>query len=246
MGQQTQGHMMMPSSPTAHFIIAHTQILFALLKTRLNWPSHPAEASQGGKRDTRRRIAQVGLEFPRLKLTPQHQAPFRTRQAVAHRDHSQGPKVGRHWPFAALFDPVALPLSGPHLRGDRLHRLRLVLPLDKALPRGLAAPTRPLGHPRQRALEPHPRIMGHFGKIPKPTARNGIKKALSRPKASSHATQRARTCWSSTTSRIISQPSSGLVWKRISRGTPHLARRSAKSSSSTHSMGKYRRRSNRV
>ena len=45
---------MMPASPTAHFILPHTQVLFTLLKARLNVPSHTAEAGQRLKRGARR------------------------------------------------------------------------------------------------------------------------------------------------------------------------------------------------
>src|SRR5688572_22564290 len=168
--------IMMPPAPTAHLISTHAQILFALLKTRLNRPPHAADASQPRQREVWRCVAQVGFEFPRRQLTPQYQPGLRTGQAVTHRHHPQGPKVSFHRPLRALFDPMALPLSGQHLRRYRAHHLGLRLPWAKALASRLTTPTRPLGHGCQRTLEPHPRIMRDFGKIPEPTAGDRIEK----------------------------------------------------------------------
>src|SRR5919106_4944483 len=176
MGQDTKRHMMMPTSPTAHFILPHTQVLFALLKAGFNWPSHTAETRQRLKRGGGWGIAQIGLQFPRIKLASQYQPAVRTRQAVTHRHHVHGPKVGHHRSFAPLFDQVSLPLIGVHTRRHAGDSFSLVLPVAKALSSGLATSARPLGNCAQGTFEPYARVMRHFSKVPKPTTRHAVEK----------------------------------------------------------------------
>ncbi len=49
-GQQTEGHVVVPASPAAHLVVAHAQVLLALLKTGFNRPATGREGHQFGQR----------------------------------------------------------------------------------------------------------------------------------------------------------------------------------------------------
>jgi hypothetical protein len=64
MRQNAAGHVVMPSSPGADFIIAPAQALLALCKAGFNRPAHPAQADAGGLRGMSRSIESVSFHFP--------------------------------------------------------------------------------------------------------------------------------------------------------------------------------------
>ena len=62
--QDAPGQMMMPPPPRAHFVVAHTQLLLALLEAGCDRPAHAAELDQRGQRGSRRGMAHRGFQVP--------------------------------------------------------------------------------------------------------------------------------------------------------------------------------------
>ena len=58
MRQKGLGHMMMPASPRAGFIVIHPQFALGLFQSRLYWPAHATDAYQGGRRARRGSVGQ--------------------------------------------------------------------------------------------------------------------------------------------------------------------------------------------
>lgn len=91
--QENQGHMMMPTAPGAHFIVAHTQFLLAHQETALYRPAHTAGANEPCRRNVGRRVGEIGLQFAIAQATPQNEPDFRPRQAVTHGKHASEGKL---------------------------------------------------------------------------------------------------------------------------------------------------------
>src|SRR5918999_91437 len=102
--QYTERYMMMLPTPTPHFVIAHPEVLFALLETRLDGPPHPAQPYQRGQWGGRWCIAQGGLQLTGQDVAPQHQPDLGTWQTLAHRDDAQRRKAGDQGPFTPRLD----------------------------------------------------------------------------------------------------------------------------------------------
>jgi len=74
----------------------------------------------------------------------------------------------------------------------------------------------------------------------------GASRRVSRPKAASQATQRARTVPAGCPACLISPPNLGLVLQGSAAGTPQRRRRAAAASFATPAWGTERRRAPRV
>ncbi len=59
MGQNDQGHVMVPPAPEAQFVVIHAPLPFAFGKTGLDGPAHPTDAHKGGKRCLQGSITEV-------------------------------------------------------------------------------------------------------------------------------------------------------------------------------------------
>ena len=99
----------------------------------------------------RRKYAHMGLHLPRLEMPTPHQPDLRPRQTVPHRHHTHGPKVGHHWPLAALFDRAAVPPPRRQRLGHGTPHFGLGFAGAKVQTAGLAAVPRP----RSYASFPH-------------------------------------------------------------------------------------------
>jgi hypothetical protein len=109
--------MMMPPTPTAHFVIAHPEVLFPVLETGFDGPAHPAEPHQRGQWGIDRGVAQIRLQLAGQEVASYHQPHLRAGQAPAHRDDPQRGKAGDQWPFAPLLDRLLCPAVRRQRRG---------------------------------------------------------------------------------------------------------------------------------
>jgi len=89
MGEQAQGHMVMPAPPAAHGIVIHPDLTLALLDRVFDRPATGSQACEGGGGRGTRCVGEVGLERSVLiSAAPQDEPHLRTRQAVTHRHDS--------------------------------------------------------------------------------------------------------------------------------------------------------------
>ena len=89
-GQQTEGHVVVPAGPAAHLVGAHAQVLLALLKTGFNRPATGREAHQFSQRAVGRGVAEESLQDPGAGVAAQQQPDVGARQTLAHGHHPQG------------------------------------------------------------------------------------------------------------------------------------------------------------
>jgi hypothetical protein len=99
MGQDHQGHVMMPAAPEAAFIVVQPQFILALGEAALDRPAHATGPDQGDQRQVVRGVGEIALGdcfLPRRgHTTADHQPDGRSGQSVAHGDHPHGHEVGQ-------------------------------------------------------------------------------------------------------------------------------------------------------
>ena len=66
MGQGNEQDMVMPTQPTAGFIMVEADFTFAFFKNDFDRPTHAAETNQVKQGGVCRRVAEVELEFSRV------------------------------------------------------------------------------------------------------------------------------------------------------------------------------------
>src|SRR5712691_8645486 len=175
MGQQTQGHMMMPAQPTPHLVMVQAQPSFALLEGRFDGPPHASDPDQRGHWCVGWRIAKVDFQFRLFPYGPPPDDPHvGARQPSAYRHSTLEGELGDQGPFTALFDQVRVPRFWRQRRGELINALRGRLPRDQAHLAGPSAPTRPRRHSRRWPLQPDPRVVGHFRIIPPLQSRHTV------------------------------------------------------------------------
>jgi len=119
MGEQAQGHMVMPAPPAVHGIVIHPDLTLALLDRVLARPATGSQACEGGGGRGTRCVGEVGLERSVLiSAAPQDEPHLWTRQAVTHRHDSSPGEVHDQRPLAALLEHGLLPLLGRQGGGD--------------------------------------------------------------------------------------------------------------------------------
>src|SRR5271157_5612046 len=120
MSQRNQEHMMMPSYPTPHLVMIHTDFTFGLLEDSFNWPSHSADPDKLTQRSAERSIAEKVFDLSRIiQITANDQPEFIGGQATARFGHTQKCKITNDRPLATFFDNCL----GPILLLDLLHQL---------------------------------------------------------------------------------------------------------------------------
>src|SRR5688500_19346616 len=91
--QRDEQPMVMPTQPTAQFVVVEADFAFGFLKNDFNRPTHPTDAHQFEQGNADGRIAEVELELAGvLQIAADDQPEFGTRQAVA---CSTGPRKGK-------------------------------------------------------------------------------------------------------------------------------------------------------
>ena len=110
--------MVVPATPTPHFVVAHAQFLLADFETGVYRPAHSTRANQPLLRHIRWGIAQVGLQVTVGHASAQHQPDGWARQSVAHRHHPQEGKLSNLGSLAAFLNDLLLPLIGGQGRAD--------------------------------------------------------------------------------------------------------------------------------
>ncbi len=103
-------HMMMPTHPTARFVMIHSNLAFAFFQRGLDRPAQSAHPDEFRARAGCRRIAQIELQlgfFP-TTATEDNPDPW-TGQPRADRGHTQERKVSHQGTFTPFFDAMACP-----------------------------------------------------------------------------------------------------------------------------------------
>ena len=238
---------MMPPSPRAHFIITHAQILFAVLKAGFNGPPHAAHPHQRRQWGVRGRITQRSLQFPGVYMASPDQPPLGSRPPLADPNHPQGGKRRHEWALTPLLDRLLRP--GTWLaRRQRAQPWREVRRCQPPPGRASACAPGPTTPGRQSLAVPaSPACRGALRRNTTSPAQPSGRAAWYHGRRLRHRrTQRQRRLPAWWTAWIIAPPSTRLVVNPTSAGTPQAARRSAYASSSSHSCGRYNRRSSNV
>jgi hypothetical protein len=220
-GQATARQMMMPPTPTAHFVSAHPQVLLAGLAAGLDRPAPPAQPHQRRQWRVGGGMTQRGLHLARQGGAPQDQPDLGAGPGLSHREDPPRRNAGHQGPWAPLRDRATPPAA----RGSTAA--------------GAAAPASPRGRVGLRPC-PDPAgtaVAGHWRQTggscgtsatyqrPRPSMWSSTR--VSRPTASSQVTQRARHRRAWGPASLISPPHVGVVVNVRSAGTPHVQRRVA-------------------
>jgi hypothetical protein len=148
MGQEPEGHLMMPPQPAPDFIVIPPQPPLTLLEGGCDRPAHPGHPHQ--RRDWRvcGRVAEIDLEFWVLSpSTPTDPPHVWARQAGAHRHAALEGKRGPQGPLAAFCDQGGRPLVQRDSRRELIAPLRRRFSGDQT---GLAGPSAPARSGRHR------------------------------------------------------------------------------------------------
>src|SRR5260370_11486949 len=126
MCEDDECHVMVPAAPEAQLIVVHAQFSFALGKTRLDWPAHPAHTHESREGCFDGSITQVELPF-RLRgftadFAPDHHPDLRAWQAITRQHGAQYEEIGDQRAFMPLKPPKPLPGGRGPLPGQFLHR----------------------------------------------------------------------------------------------------------------------------
>src|SRR6266542_3988422 len=159
--------MMVPTEPTACFIVIQTNFAFAFFQSGLDGPApsaHPNEFRAGAGR---RRIAQIEFQFGQRPATAAQDRPdARTWQPGSYRRDTQESKVRDQWTFTPFLDQMARPrglgqLGRKFAQFARSRRIRR----DARLSPGSPQHTLPWWFNR-RCLQPDAGVTRHFDQIP--------------------------------------------------------------------------------
>jgi hypothetical protein len=156
--------MMMPPTPTPHFVITPAEILFAVLKAGLDGPPHPAQPDQGRQRGMGGRVAQIGLQLPSQEVASQDQPDLGAGQPLSHRDDPHRRKAGDQGPLASLLDRPPPPAVRGQRRGQLRHLFGRGFPCQHPGTRRFPALARPSRHCRGGPLPPDRRVVRHLRK----------------------------------------------------------------------------------
>src|SRR5487761_2276273 len=103
--------MMMPSYPTPHLVMIHTDFTFGLFEDRFNWPSHSADPDELTQRSADRSIAEKVFDLRKIiQIAANDQPEFTHRQAAARFSHAQECKITNDGTLAAFFDRSLNPI----------------------------------------------------------------------------------------------------------------------------------------
>jgi hypothetical protein len=157
MGQDHQGHMVVPAPPEAALVVVQTQLVLPFGKAALNRPAHATGPNQGQERQVGRGVGEVELVHGFLPWcwdgAADQQPDGGAGQPVAHREHPHGGKVGQQGTLGALQDAVAPPSPPSGLRPRRPPAPATTGSGDGAVPASVPAPCRGCGAaPRPSAL----------------------------------------------------------------------------------------------
>src|SRR5215210_2931947 len=103
--------MMMPSDPTPHLVMIHSDFAFGLFENGFNRPSHSADSYELVQRSIDRSIAEKVFDFRRiLQIAANDQPELTSRQAAARFSHTQKCEITNKGTLAAFFDHGADPI----------------------------------------------------------------------------------------------------------------------------------------
>ena len=167
MGQTRLRDMMMPTGPSARFIVVQANFTFGFFHHGLDRPAPTAEARQVDGRTGGRRVAQVVFHFSfQPQAAPNDQPDPRTRQIIPHERDPLKCKGCAYRPATTFLNGVAAPTS----------RRQVAQPIcNSGWPRrvwrdarlGARLPQRTWPWRAQpRSSQPDPQRGRHFGKVP--------------------------------------------------------------------------------
>src|SRR4030067_2622396 len=97
--------MMMPSQPTPHLILIHTDFAFGFFEDGFDWPSHPADPHKLIERCVGRSIAEKVFDLRRIvQIAANDQPEFSGGQVATRFSHAQKCKITNDGALAAFFD----------------------------------------------------------------------------------------------------------------------------------------------
>jgi len=153
MRQESLEHMMMPSLPSANFVVVHAHFPFRFLQGSFYRPSQTADTYQFLDGAIGGGVAQIVLHFGlRFETAATTDQPLpNSGQAVLDRGHTQGSKLGQQRTFTAFVDPVTMPGGSGQLQDQCTHLFRS---------RGTASDTSMQARPPHRTPWPGSSIRG--------------------------------------------------------------------------------------
>src|SRR5215470_14279015 len=124
MGQETQGHMMMPAPPAPDLVVVQAHAAFTLLERRFDRPAHARHPDQCGDRYVTWRMTEIDLELRSLSPGPPPYDPHvGTRHARAYRHAAVASALRHQRPFAPCFYQERVPRVRRHSRCELLDAL---------------------------------------------------------------------------------------------------------------------------
>ncbi len=170
--------MVMPTEPTAQFIVVETDFHLARPDDGLYGPTHATDAHQFSRVNVGRGIAEVVFDFAGVIQVAAHDQPeFLARQALPHFDDAQTGKITDQGPFGAFFDLGADPGFCRQLLGQFINLDCLRFSLTQAEAGWTTTFALPRRHPHGRSFQPNAGRAAHFNEVPLVQSRNPIPKS---------------------------------------------------------------------
>ena len=105
-----QRHMMMPTQPTANFVVVETDFTFGFFVNDFDGPTHTANTYKFDQGSVNGSIAKVELDHQRIiQISADNQPDFWTWQASSRLNNSQEGKISYNRTLAAFFDRISRP-----------------------------------------------------------------------------------------------------------------------------------------
>ena len=103
MSQRDQQHMVMPTQPTAHFVMVKTDFAFGFFENGFDRPTHAADADELDQGCIGRSIAEVKLDDRRvLQIAADDQPDFWARASSRATRSAAGKQSRRRWVLCCL------------------------------------------------------------------------------------------------------------------------------------------------
>ena len=124
-GQDRKSHMVVPTKPTAQFVVVEADLSFAFLEEDLNRPAQAAKTDQLCNGQVSRAITEAVFDLGEVaEIASDHQPEMVGRQAISSLNDAQAGEVADHRSFAALLDGHAHPGRLGNDKGQRVNPLR--------------------------------------------------------------------------------------------------------------------------
>src|SRR3990172_2644841 len=178
MSQRDQQHMMMPTQPTACFVVVKTDFAFGFFEDGFNRPAHAADAHELAERRIGGRIAEVVFDHRRvIQIAAEDQPELAGGQIAARLGHAQEGKFASNRTFTAFFDDSLTPVFCGDVSHQLLHCNGTLARVAQTQAGWMAAATLPLGNMHLRLGAPDRSGALDLGEIPLVQIFNSISKS---------------------------------------------------------------------